>query len=276
MVKERQSHALTDALRVTPGDAAGLSKRNPASRLGLGEKADGQTRRAELAVVLEDLHNRLWAEARRAVLLVLQGMDASGKDGAIRRVLTGLNPQGCSVVNFKEPTTLDFAHDYLWRVHANTPARGLLGVWNRSHYEDVVTAFCIGAIDERQTRRRYRQIRGFERMLTEEGISVVKVFLHVSKEEQRARLQARIDDPAKNWKFRRSDLDTRRKWDDYQVQYDAAITATSTSWAPWYVVPADHKWVRDVAVGTLLVDELSALDPQIPDPEEGLEGLVVE
>ena len=276
MAKDFRSRALTDALRVTPGEPADLAKRNPASRLGLGEKVDGQTRSAELAALLEGFHNRLWAEARRGVLLVLQGMDASGKDGTIRRVLTGLNPQGCSVVNFKEPSTLDFAHDYLWRIHANTPARGILGVWNRSHYEDVVTAFCIGAIDERQTRRRYRQIRGFERMLTEEGISVVKVFLHISKEEQRARLQARIDDPEKNWKFRRSDLDTRMKWDEYQVQYEAAITATSTSWAPWHVVPADHKWVRDVAVATLLVEVLTALDPQIPDPEAGLEGLVVD
>src|SRR5712672_2704219 len=155
MGNDSQSRALTDALLVTPGEPADLVKRNPASRLGLGEKVDGHTRSAELAAVLEGLHNRLWAEARRSVLLVLQGMDASGKDGTIRRVLTGLNPQGCSVVNFKEPSTLDFAHDYLWRIHANTPARGLLGVWNRSHYEDVVTAFCIGAIDERQSRRRY-------------------------------------------------------------------------------------------------------------------------
>jgi PPK2 family polyphosphate:nucleotide phosphotransferase len=187
-----------------------------------------------------------------------------------------LNPQGCSVVNFKEPTTLDFAHDYLWRIHLNTPARGILGVWNRSHYEDVVTARCIGAIDDRQCRRRYRHIRAFERMLGDEGISVVKVFLHISKDEQRARLQARIDDPAKNWKFRHSDIEARKHWDAYQARYEEAITATSTGWAPWYVVPADHKWVRDVAVASLLVDVFTKLDPQIPDPESGLEGLVVE
>lgn len=267
--------SILDGLRVEPGDRAELNERNPASRLGLGEKGDGQARSAELADVLEGLHNRLWAEARRSVLLVLQGMDASGKDGTIRRVLTGLNPQGCSVVNFKEPTTVDLAHDYLWRIHANTPARGILGVWNRSHYEDVVTAVCIGVIDERQCRRRFRQIRAYERMLTEEGVSVVKVFLHISKDEQRARLQARIDDPAKNWKFRRSDLETRARWDDYQARYDDAISATSTRWAPWHVVPGDHKWVRDVAVATLLVDVLTDLDPQIPDPEPGLAGLNV-
>jgi PPK2 family polyphosphate:nucleotide phosphotransferase len=276
MAKHSGGDGILDGLRVEPGTAADLTERNPASRLGLGEKADGQARSAELLDALDGLHDRLWAEARRSVVLVLQGMDASGKDGAIRRVLTGLNPQGCSVVNFKAPTTVDLAHDYLWRIHANTPARGILGVWNRSHYEDVVTARCIGVIDERQMRRRYRQIRNFERMLAQEGVTMVKVFLHLSKEEQRARLQARIDDPKKNWKFRRADLDTRAQWDEYQTLYDAAISATSTSWAPWYVVPADHKWVRDVAVASLLVDVFGQLDPQIPDPEPGLQGLVVD
>jgi PPK2 family polyphosphate:nucleotide phosphotransferase len=268
--------SIIEGLRVTPGDAAHLSQRNPASRLGLEQKADGRARAQELLDVLDGLHNRLWSEARRSVILVLQGMDASGKDGTIRRVLTGLNPQGCSVVNFKAPTTVDLAHDYLWRVHAATPARGILGVWNRSHYEDLVTARIIGVIDDRQARRRARHVRAFERMLHDEGCSMVKVFLHISKDEQRARLQARIDDPAKNWKFRRSDLDTRTQWDAYQARYEAAISATSSSWAPWHVVPADHKWVRDVAVASLLVDALTRLDPRIPDPEPGLEGLVIE
>jgi PPK2 family polyphosphate:nucleotide phosphotransferase len=276
MAKRSSGNAMLDELLVEPGDDAELAKRNPGSRLGLEDKAHGHARTAELLDVLDDLHDRLWAEARRSVVLVLQGMDASGKDGAIRKVLTGLNPQGCSVVNFKAPTTVDLAHDYLWRIHANTPARGILGVWNRSHYEDVVTARIIGVVDERQCRKRYRQIRGFERMLAEEGVTMVKVFLHLSKEEQRERLQARIDDPEKNWKFRRADLDTRAHWDEYQQRYDEALSATSTSWAPWHVVPADHKWVRDVAVASLLVDVLTALDPRIPDPEAGLEGLVVE
>ena len=269
-------NSVIDELRVAPGDDADLATRNPASRLGLKEKADGQAVTAGLLDQLDDLHNRLWAEARRSVILVLQGMDASGKDGTIRKVLTGLNPQGCSVENFKAPTTTDLAHDYLWRIHAATPSRGILGVWNRSHYEDIVTARIIGVIDDRQARRRVRHVRTFERMLHDEGFTMVKVFLHISKEEQRARLQARIDDPEKNWKFRRSDLDTRTQWDDYQQRYEAAISATSTSWAPWYVVPADHKWVRDVAVASLLVDVLTRLDPQIPAPEAGLEGLVVE
>ncbi len=190
-------------------------------------------------------------------------------------MLTGLNPQGCSVVNFKAPSAVDLAHDYLWRVHAATPARGILGVWNRSHYEDVVAARMIGAVDDEQCERRYRHIREFERMLSEEGFTVVKVFLHLSKDEQRARLQARIDDPAKNWKFRKADLGVREQWDEYHELYERAITETSTDWSPWYVVPADHKWVRDVAVASLLVDVLASLDPKIPDPEPGLEGLIV-
>src|SRR5713101_6589527 len=260
----KRSASVVDGLCVEPGTAAELSRRSPASHLGLGDKIRAQALNAELFERLDELHDRLWAEAKRSVVLVLQGMDAAGKDGTIRRVLTGLNPQGCDVVNFKPPSDLQLAHDYLWRVHAALPARGLLGVMNRSHYEDVVAARMLGVIDDAQRRRRFRHIREFERMLCDEGTSVVKVFLHVSREEQRARLQARIDDPAKNWKFHRADLEVRAKWDQYQEAYEEAISETSTDWAPWYVVPADHKWVRDVAVASLLVDVFSAWTPGSP------------
>ena len=225
------------ALRVTPGKAARLSARDPGDRLALGKKDEAHGLLETLSVRLDELHDRLWAEAKRSVVLVLQGMDAAGKDGTIRRVLSGLNPQGCAVVNFKAPSPPELAHDYLWRVHAALPARGILGVMNRSHYEDVVVGRIIGAIDDDQQARRFRHIREFERMLTDEGTTVVKVFLHISKEEQRARLQERIDNPEKNWKFRRADLEVRAKWDEYHEQYERAISATSTSWAPWYVVP---------------------------------------
>jgi PPK2 family polyphosphate:nucleotide phosphotransferase len=268
--------SVVDGLRVDPGDRAHLAKRDPGARLGLADKAEGQARSAALLDRLDDLHNRLWAEAQRSLVLVLQGMDASGKDGTIRRVLTGLNPQGCSVVSFKVPSDPERAHDYLWRVHAALPARGILGAMNRSHYEDVVAARMIGVVDDERCELRYRHIREFERLLHDEGTTVVKVFLHLSKDEQRKRLQARIDDPAKNWKFRRADLDVRGHWDGYQARYEDAITATSTDWAPWHVIPADHKWVRDVAVAQLLVDTLAEMDPQIPPREPGLEGLVVE
>ncbi len=209
------------------------------------------------------------------MLLVLQGLDAAGKDGTIRRVFTGLNPQGCDVESFKVPTATEAAHDFLWRIHTALPARGDIGIFNRSHYEDVVAAQVVGLIDDRQRKRRYEHINAFEHMLCDEGTAVVKVFLHVGKDEQRARLQARLDDPEKRWKFEPADLDTRAQWDEYMRLYDAAITATSTDWAPWYVVPADHKWVSGVAAATILVDELEALDPKIPKPKMDLDGIVI-
>ena len=231
--------------------------------------------------------NVLYATDRYSVLIVLQAMDAAGKDGTIKHVMSGVNPQGCQVFSFKKPSDEELDHTFLWRYSKALPERGRIGIFNRSYYEDVLVVrvhpqilagqkLPEGKRGEKFWKQRFDDINQFERHLTRNGTTVVKFFLHLSKDEQRARLQARIDDPAKNWKFRRSDLDTRMKWDEYQAQYEAAITATSTSWAPWHVVPADHKWVRDVAVGTLLVEHLSALDPQIPDPEEGLEGLVVE
>jgi PPK2 family polyphosphate:nucleotide phosphotransferase len=270
------SASLLAKLRVDPGGPANLDVRNAADRLGFGKKGESADVLVGLEEQLDNLHDRLWAEARRSVVLVLQGLDASGKDGTIRRVLSGLNPQGCQVVNFKEPTSDALAHDYMWRVHVECPRRGILGVMNRSHYEDVVTTHVLGLIDDEQRTRRYRHIREFERMLSDEDTTVVKVFLHISKEEQRARLQARIDDPAKNWKFRSSDLVARAKWSEYMDGYERVISATSTKWAPWYVVPGDHKWVRDIAVATVLLDAFVRLDPQIPDPEPGLEGIVVE
>jgi len=271
-----QRSGVVERLVVHPGDAAGLHERDPASRLGLADKTEARDVLVGLQQELDVLHNRLWAEARRSVVLVLQGMDAAGKDGTIRRVLTGLNPQGCSVTNFKVPTEVALSHDYLWRIHNALPARGILGVFNRSHYEDVVAARVLDLIDDAWCKRRFRHIREFERMLTEEGVFMVKVFLHISNEEQRQRLQERIDDPEKNWKFRHADLEVRARWDEYQRRYEAAITATSSKWAPWFVVPGDHKWVRDVAVTEILLGVFSWLDPQIPEPEAGLEGVVVE
>src|SRR5438552_17038725 len=207
---------LVAELRVEAGNPAHLAHRKPASRLGLTDKNTARLEFDRLLLRLDGLHNRLWAEATRSVLLVLQGLDASGKDGAIRRVLTGLNPQGCDVTNFKVPNDLELAHDYLWRGHVACPRRGILGAWNRSHYEDVVTARVLALVVEAEAHRRYRHIRELERMLVDEGTTPVKTFLHISKDEQRARLQARVDDPQKNWKFRREDLETRAKWDRYQ------------------------------------------------------------
>jgi PPK2 family polyphosphate:nucleotide phosphotransferase len=265
-----------DVLKVTAGDPPKLARRDPADRLGLSDKLAAREQRTALLDELGGLHDRLWAEASRSVLLILQGIDTSGKDGVIRRVLSGLNPQGCSVTSFKAPTVLELERDYLWRVHAACPARGRLGVFNRSHYEDVIAARVLGIVPKAQWRRRYRHMREFEQMLVDEGTTVVKVFLHISRDEQRARLQARLDDPTKRWKFRCEDLDARREWDHYQSAYEDAIAETSTEAAPWWVVPSDRKWVRDVAVATLLLEAFRRLDPQFPPPDPSLDGVIVE
>jgi len=262
-------------VRVEPGTPAELADRATGATLGF-EKARAPRDLAGLTERLHVLQNRLWAEDRRALLLVLQGLDASGKDGTIRRVFTGLNPQGCRVVSFKAPTTTELDHDYLWRVHAVLPERGSIGIFNRSHYEDVVTAQVLGVIDNERRRRRYAHIREFERMLVDEGTAIVKVFLHIGKNEQRERLQARLDDPEKRWKFGRDDLDTRRRWDEYHALYEEALSTTSTEWAPWHVVPADRKWVSANAVAALLVDQLEAMAPTVPAPADGLENVVIE
>ena len=267
---------MLDQIRVAPGAIAGLATRDASDRLGLADKDAGKAALERLEDRLDELHNRFWAEATRAVLLVLQGMDAAGKDGAIRTVLSGLNPQGCTVASFKAPTDAELAHDYLWRVHAVVPPRGHIGAFNRSHYEDVVAARVIGAVTPAQCQLRYRHLVEFERLLTDEGTVVVKVFLHLSKDEQRERLQARLDDPTKGWKFKMGDLEVRTRWDEYHARYEEVLSATSSDHAPWFVVPADHKWVRDVAVATLLVDTLERLDPQFPPPDPALCDLRVE
>jgi PPK2 family polyphosphate:nucleotide phosphotransferase len=265
---------LLDPLRVEPGKQADLAGRDPAHRVGLDKDAS-EAIVEELVESLRDLQARLWAEDRRSVLLVLQGMDTSGKDGTIRRVFSGVNPMAVRVESFGVPSEEEREHDYLWRAHKVVPRRGEIGIFNRSHYEDVGVVRVKQLAPEDVWRRRYRHIRDFERLLTDEGTTVLKVFLHISTDEQRERLQARLDDPTKTWKFRVGDLDDRSLWDDFMAAYEEAITETSTDWAPWFVIPADRKWVRDVAVASLLVDTLRRLDPQYPEPPDDLAGVVV-
>ena len=239
---------------------------------------DKDQAKAALAVelaTLAELQKRLFAEGTRALLVVLQAMDAGGKDGVIRNVMTGMNPAGVHVASFGVPTEEELDHDYLWRIHARLPARGQIGVLNRSHYEDVLVVRVKQLVRTDVWRRRYRHIREFERMLTDEGTAIVKLFLHVSKVEQRLRLQDRVDSPDERWKFRLGDLEDRALWDEYQRAFRDAMRATSADAAPWYVVPGDRKWVRDLAVARILRGALERLDPRYPEPEEGIEGLVV-
>lgn len=264
-----------DRLRVPPGGPAALADRPTRADLGLPGKKAGRRLLRRLNGEIADLQARLWAEDRRAVLLVLQGMDTSGKDGTIRRVLTGVNPQGVRVEAFKQPSANERDRDYLWRVHAAVPRRGEIGVFNRSHYEDVGVVRVLDLVPEDQWRRRYEHILAFEQLLHDEGTVVRKVWLHVSREEQAERLRARLDDPVKRWKFSRGDLAMRERWDDFQTAYEEAISRTSTSHAPWYVVPADRKWVRDVAVATILATTLRSMAPRPPEPEEDLDGIEI-
>jgi PPK2 family polyphosphate:nucleotide phosphotransferase len=223
---------MIERILVQPGTPAAIADRDPRDTLGLAGKGEAKKRLGELHVRLQLLQQRLYAESRRSVLHVLQGLDASGKDGVIRSVFRGVNPLGCRAVSFRAPTSTELAHDYLWRVHAALPARGEIGIFNRSHYEDIVTVRVQALAPETVWGRRPEHVREFERMLVDEGTTLVKVFLNLSKEEQRARLQERIDDPEKRWKFRRADLDARALFDDHVVAYEEAITQTSTNWAP--------------------------------------------
>jgi PPK2 family polyphosphate:nucleotide phosphotransferase len=265
-----------EKIRVEPGHKPKLAERDPRDTLGLAGKDEAKDDLAELVAKLEKLQGRLYAEARRSILLVVQGLDASGKDGVIRAVFEGVNPQGCRVVGFKAPTSTELAHDYLWRVHAVLPERGYLGIFNRSHYEDVIAVRMLDLFPKEVWRRRPGHINAFERMLTDEGTTVVKVFLHVSKDEQAQRFRDRIADPEKQWKFRKADLDVHAKYDDYMAAYEELLEETSTEWAPWHVVPADRNWVKAHAVAMLLVHTLKKLDPQFPAPEPGIQDLRIE
>ena len=255
---------MLDALIVTPGSAAGLEQRDPRDTLGLPDKKDAAEELEALLEELGSLQERLYAEGRRSVLVVLQGLDASGKDGTIRHVFTGVNPQGCRVTSFKAPTPVELAHDFLWRVHAECPARGMIGIFNRSHYEDVVTVRVLELAPEEVWSRRPQRIVEFERLLTDEGTTVLKCFLHVSAEEQQERFAERESDPTKRWKFNPKDEETARRFEEYTSAYEQALTETSTEYAPWYVIPADRNWVRNHAVATVLVEALRRLDPKYP------------
>jgi PPK2 family polyphosphate:nucleotide phosphotransferase len=215
---------------------------------------------------LEAVQDVLWAESRHRVLIVLQGIDASGKDGVIRHVMSAFNPQGCRVVPFGVPTAPELVHDYLWRIHAQVPGNGEIVIFNRSHVEGVLVERVDRLVPEAVWSRRYDQINAFERLLVEEGTTILKFFLHIDKDEQLQRFKARLDDPTKRWKFGTSDVADRGRWDDYQRAFDDALTKTSTDLAPWYLVPANRKWFRDLAVGEIVAGALEALHPRYPAP----------
>jgi PPK2 family polyphosphate:nucleotide phosphotransferase len=220
---------------------------------------------------LSRLQERLYANGNQSLLIVLQGMDTSGKDGTIRNVMSGVNPQGCKVVSFKTPSNNELAHDFLWRVHREVPAKGFIGIFNRSHYEDVLITRVHGWVSDRVAKRRFDQIRAFEEMLVENGTAVLKFFLHISKDEQKERLEARIHDPEKRWKWNSGDLEERKLWEEYMKAFEDMMSATSTDRAPWYVVPANRKWYRNLVVADQVVAALKAMNLKKPPAPKGVD-----
>ncbi|WP_457637706.1 polyphosphate kinase 2 family protein [Oceanithermus sp.] len=258
--------------RIEPGSS--FDPANWPTREGDGFGGGKKAARKELKKLgkrLSELQARLYAEGRRSLLIVLQGMDTAGKDGTIRHVFRMVNPQGVRVTSFKKPTARELAHDYLWRVHRSVPARGEIGIFNRSHYEDVLVVRVHNLVPPEVWGRRYDHINAFEKLLADEGTRIVKFFLHISKEEQKRRLEARLANPEKHWKFNPADLAERKLWDDYQEAYRVALERTSTAYAPWYAVPADRKWQRNLIVGRVLLETLEQMNPRFPrvdfDPE---------
>ena len=267
---------LSDLLRVAPGTRPELEAIDPAATPGFdGEKDTARDRLKDLRQELAAFQERLWAEQGQSLLIVLQALDAGGKDGLIRKVITAFNPQGTRVTGFGVPTEEELRHDFLWRVHAAVPGKGRIGVFNRSHYEDVLVVRVKELVPKSVWEQRYEQINSFEATLAASGTRIVKVYLHIGRDEQRERFQKRLDNPEKHWKWSSGDLETRDRWDDFQSAYADAMERCSTVHAPWFVVPANHKWYRDLAVAEILVEAAREMDPQWPEVQEDLSAVVI-
>ncbi|TEU17679.1 MAG: polyphosphate kinase 2 family protein [Anaerolineales bacterium] len=257
-----------DRYRVKPDSRVDLGEWDPNDKSAFPEgKSEGRKRLLELNQRLEELQELLYAEHKHRVLIVLQAMDTGGKDGTIRHVFEGVNPQGVRVASFKKPTPEELGHDFLWRVHEQVPGKGEMVIFNRSHYEDVLVVRVHNLVPKEVWSKRYEHINGFERLLAEEGTTILKFFLYIDLDEQKERLQARLDEPHKRWKFNPEDLKERKLWPKYVKAYEDAISKTSTSWAPWYIVPANRKWYRNLVVGTVIIEALEDLNMRYPEPE---------
>jgi PPK2 family polyphosphate:nucleotide phosphotransferase len=266
----------TDLLRVAPGSRPDLAAIDAESTPAFdGDKAGAKGRLKELHDELAEFQERLWAESRQSVLIVLQALDAGGKDGLIRKVMTAFNPQGVRVTGFGVPSEEELRHDFLWRIHANAPGRGRIGAFNRSHYEDVLVVRVNDLVPEEVWGRRYDQINAFEAHLAANGTRILKFYLHISKDEQRRRFEKRLAKPEKHWKWSSGDLDARAKWDSFMAAYSDALSRCSTDVAPWFIIPADRKWYRDLAVAEILAAAAREMDPQWPAPDEDLSAVVI-
>lgn len=272
------------ALRVKPDSNLDLGKIDPNNTpewkhdedaSGLSSKDAGKAKILELNERLEALQELLYAEGKHRVLIVIQAMDAGGKDGTIKHVFEGVNPSGVRAPAFKAPSGLERSHDYLWRIHQHVPADGQLTIFNRSHYEDVLVVRVMDLVEKDRWKKRYGHIANFEQMLVDEGTTIIKLFLHISKEEQQERLQERLDRPEKNWKFDEGDLVHRERWEDYQEAFEVALSKTSTSDAPWYVIPANRKWYRNIAVSEIVIQTLEGLNMEFPPAPENITSMKI-
>jgi PPK2 family polyphosphate:nucleotide phosphotransferase len=257
---------LAERFLVKPGQKIRLARIDPGDTAGVEDKSAAEPRLDKNLKRLAELQYLMYAENRRSLLVVLQAMDAAGKDGTIRHVMTGLNPQGCRVTPFKAPSQEELDHDYLWRIHKAVPRRGEIGIFNRSHYEDVLVVRVHGLVPKGVWSGRYDQINGFERMLSDEGTAIVKFFLHISRQEQKRRFEARLEDETRHWKLSPADFEERKYWNDYHRAYEDALARCSTPWAPWYVVPSDRKWFRNLAVSQIIVETLESFRMKFPKP----------
>lgn len=264
-----------DRYRVIPGTPLHLADIDPNDSGPYQTKAEMEDELTRQRERIRSLQERLYAEHRQSLLVVLQAIDTGGKDGTVRGVFQGVNPQGCQVWSFKQPSQEELDHDFLWRYHQKAPPRGMITIFNRSHYEDVLVVRVKELVPEAVWRPRYAAINDFERMLSENGTRIVKFYLHISRDEQKRRLQSRLDDPSKHWKFDKGDLRERERWDLYMAAFEEAISRCSTDHAPWYVVPANRKWYRNLVVTRIIADTLEAMAPAFPPPEPGLDGLVI-
>lgn len=255
---------MTSAFSVEPGRAIRLSDYDPDSTGEISDKATAKKVLKRNKRRLAELHDLLYAANKYAVLIVLQGMDASGKDGTIRHVMSGVNPQGCTVTSFKVPSTEEADHDFLWRIHKAVPSRRDMGIFNRSHYEEVLVVRVHKLAPKSVWSKRYDDVNAFEKMLAGNDIKILKFFLHISKDEQKKRLEARLRDPSKNWKFSAADIAERKYWDDYIKAYEDALSKCSTPWAPWFVIPANNKWFRNLAVAQIIVESMESLKLTYP------------
>lgn len=267
---------MIQSYRVEPGTKVNLDDWSPNDTGGYESKTLAKEEFKRLRDRLEELQELLYAESKHKVLIVLQATDTGGKDGTIRHVFDGVNPQGVKVTSFKKPTESELAHDFLWRVHEHTPATGEIMLFNRSHYEDVLVVRVHDLVPEERWRKRYEHINAFEKLLADEGTTILKFYLHIDRDEQKKRLQDRLDRPEKNWKFNSGDLAERKLWDQYRAAFEEAIEKTSRPWAPWYVIPANRKWFRNLLISRIIVNTLEGLDMSYPQAEPGIENLVIE